>query len=182
MPSDYKEQLNKLVEKKKKQIPTSLSDVALKNIFETLEETPRYLAAIANRFDEKTWLDPIIAGKRSFRETLIHLLNIEGLNYTTIYPAFLLSKPMIYPLHAERDFDRLNLFVNFKMPDLLLAFDLERRKSLCFLRSLNKSDWSKELVEENKKRNETIYWRARCLAIHDYTHVYILKFQLGDTV
>lgn len=181
MRSEYKEQLNKLVQKKKKEIPTSLSDAALDNIFETLENTPRYLtSAAANHFNEKSSVDPIITGKRSFRETVIHLLNIEALNYTTIYPAFLLSNPKVYPLHAERDFGKLNLFVNFRMPELLLAFDLERRKSLCFLKSLKKSDWSKKLIEENKKRQETIYWRARGLAIHDYTHVYILKFQLGE--
>jgi len=177
---DYKEQLNKLVQKKKKEIPTSLSDVALKSIFEILEETPRYLTSIAKHFDEKSSLEPIVVGKRSFRETLIHLLNIEGLNYTTIYPAFLINKPKIYSLHAERDLDRLNLFVNFQISELLLAFDLERRKSLSFLRSLKKNDWSKELLEDNKKRQETIYWRARGLAIHDYTHVHILKFQLGE--
>ena len=35
MAKDYKEQLNKLVEKKKKEIPTAQSDDAIKNIFET---------------------------------------------------------------------------------------------------------------------------------------------------
>ena len=119
MSSDYKERLNKLVQKKKKEIPTSLSDAALQSIFETLEETPRYLTFVAKHFDEKSSLKPIITGKRSFRETLIHLLNIEALNYTTIFPAFLLNKPKVYPLHAERDFDRLNLFVNFQMHELL---------------------------------------------------------------
>src|SRR5262245_49999927 len=102
MSSDYKERLQKLVEKKKKEIPTAQSDQSLANIFETLEETPRYLDSISSRFNEKTSLEPIIAGKRSFRETLIHLLNIEALNYTTIYAAYLLDKPKVYPLHAER--------------------------------------------------------------------------------
>jgi hypothetical protein len=178
MAKDYKEQLNKLVEKKKKEIPTAQSDDAIKNIFETLEETPRFLIAIAKRFDEKTSLNPIIEGKRSFRETLVHLLNIEGLNYTTIYPAFLLNKPKVYPLHAEKDFDRLSLFTDFKLKDLLQAFDLERKKTLSFLRSLKPNDWIRQLVEDNKARQETIYWRARGLAVHDYTHVHILKFQM----
>src|SRR5262245_36649198 len=126
MKSDYKEELNKLVEKKKKEIPTSLSDVALANIFTILEYTPIYLNSIAKHFDEKSSLTPIMEGKRSFRETLIHLLNIEGLNYTTIFPAFLLNKPMVYPLHAEKDFDRLNLFTDLRLKELLEAFILER--------------------------------------------------------
>ena len=167
-----------MIEKKKREFPTTQSDIAIKNVFETLEETPRFLNTVAKRFDEKTALNPIIEGKRSFRETLVHLLNIEGLNYTTIYPAFLLSKPKIYPLHAERDFDRLSLFGDFKMKDLLLAFHFERKKTLSFLGSLKPNDWNKQLVEDNKARQETIYWRARGLAVHDYTHVYILKFQM----
>lgn len=171
--------MNHLVQAKKKAIPTSLSDAAIRNIFETLEETPAHLTAIAKRFDEKTSLEPIIPGKRSFRETLVHFLNIEGLNYTTIYPAFLLKKPEVHSIHAERDFGRLNLFADFQLPELLSAFKLERKKTLGFLKSLKKSDWSKQLIEENKQRQETIYWRARGLAIHDYTHVHILKFQLG---
>lgn len=177
MKPDYKDELNKLVQKKKKEIPTSFSETAVTNIFATLEHTPDYLVFMAKNFDDNTSLEPIIKDKRSFRETLIHLLNIEGLNYTTIYPAFLLNKPKVYPIHAERDFGRLGLFQDFQLKELLEAFCLERKKTLSFLKSLKRSDWLKQLVEENKARKETIYWRARELAIHDFTHIQILKFQ-----
>ena len=177
MKPDYKEELNKLVEKKKKEIPTSFSEVAVNNIFTLLEYTPNYLTSVARHFNDKSSIKPIVEGKRSLRETLIHLLNMEGLNYTTIYPAFLLNKPTIYPIHAERDFDRLNLFSDFHLNELLGAFCFERRKSLSFLKSLSERDWFKQLTEKDKTREETIYWRARVLAIHDFTHVQILKFQ-----
>jgi len=84
---------------------------------------------------------------------------------------------MIYPLHAEKDFDRLSLFSGLGLNELVEAFSLERKKTLNFLKSLRKSDWCRQLKEENKAREETIYWRARGLAIHDFTHVQILKFQ-----
>ena len=122
MNADYKEELNKLVQKKKKDIPTSYSEGSVANILTTLEYTPVYMASIATRFDDKTGIVPIIDGKRSFRETLIHLLNIEGLHYTTIYLAFLLDNPKIHPIHAERDFDRLRLFADFRISNG--AFDL----------------------------------------------------------
>jgi hypothetical protein len=156
MKSDYKEELDKLVQKKKKEIPTSFSEVAVNNIFTILAFTPKYLTSVAKHFDDKSSLEPIIEGKRSLRETLIHLLNMEGLNYTIIYPAFLLSKRTIYPIHAERDFDRLNLFSDFHVNELLEAFCFERRKSLSFLRSLKKSDWLRQLTEKDKAREETI--------------------------
>jgi hypothetical protein len=179
MKSDYKKELLKLVENKKKEIPTTFSQDAVKNIFVTLEYTPEFLSAFSTRFNDKTSLKPLMKGKRSLRETLVHLLNIEGLHYSTIYPALLLKKPKIYPIHAERDFDRLSLFSDFNLVELLQAFRFERRKTLNFLRSLKNGDWSRQLSEAGKAREETIYWRVRGLAIHDYTHVEIIKFQTG---
>jgi len=84
---------------------------------------------------------------------------------------------MVYPLHAEKDFDRLNLFSGLPLGELLEAFGLERNKTLNFLKSLKKTYWSRQLREENKAIEESFYWRARGLAIHDFTHVQILKFQ-----
>ncbi|MFN0215878.1 MAG: hypothetical protein ACKVT2_16590 [Saprospiraceae bacterium] len=80
MKSSYKAELNKIVQKKRAEMPTSFSETALDTIFATLEFTPQYLTAIAKQFDDKSSIKPIIEGKRSFRETLIHLLNFEGLN------------------------------------------------------------------------------------------------------
>lgn len=179
MKSPYKTELDKLVQKKKDEIPTCFTDFAIDNIYATLEYTPHFLTTIAQNFDDKSSLDPIIEGKRSFRETLIHLLNFEGLNYTTVYPSFLLNKPKVYPIHAERDFDKLNLFSDFQLNELLAAFAFERKKYLNFLKSLKKKDWLKQLTEEGKEREETIYSMARRTAIHDFIHVQILKFQIG---
>lgn len=177
MKSRYKVELDKLVQKKRNEMPTSFSEVVLDTIFATLEYTPQYLTAIANKFDDKSSLRPIIEGKLSFRETLIHLLNFEGLNYTTVYPSLVLNKPQVYPIHAERDFDRLNLFADFQLNDLLLAFCIERKKYITFLKSLKKKDWNREMTENGKAREETIYSMARRTAVHDFTHIQILKFQ-----
>jgi hypothetical protein len=178
MSSEYKAALNKLVTKKKKEIPTIISEQALINTFEILESTPEELIAIADNISKENFDKPIIPGKRSFRETLIHLLNIEALNYTTIYPAFLLDKANVYPLHAERDIHRLGLFENFTKEELLTVFGYERMKTMNFFKALKSEEWSKQLIEENKQRQETIYWRARGHALHDFTHMLILKFQL----
>ncbi|MCB1025734.1 MAG: hypothetical protein KDB79_15155 [Acidobacteria bacterium] len=178
MSSDF-ESLNILLRKKKKLVPTNCSEAAVKNILLMLEELPKELRLIAARFDERSSLEPIIEGKRSLRDTLLHLLNIEGLNYTTIFPAFLLDKPTIYPLHAERDLRKLNLFSDFSFEGLLETFCLERRKTLNFLRSLEMQDWTKQMIKSGKAREETIYSRARELAMHDFVHVQTLKFQLN---
>ncbi len=181
MRPNYKDELEKSVQLTKKKIPTTFSESAVTNVFRILENTPKYLTSVTKHFDDNSSRNPLSDGKRSFRETLIHLLNIEFLNYTTIYPAFLLNKPVIHPIHSERDFDRLSLFLDFELNELLDAFCMERRKSLSFLKSLKESDWMKQLVEVNKAREETIYWRARGLAIHDFTHIQILNFQMKNS-
>lgn len=177
MKSNYKAELDKLVQKKRNEIPTSFSENALDTIFATIEYTPHYVISIAKKFDDNSSLIPIIEGKRSFRETLIHLLNFEGLNYTTVYAAFLLDKPHVYPIHSERDFDKLNLFADFQLSDLIMAFCFERKKYINFLKSLKKKDWNRAMIEDGKAREETIYLMARRTAVHDFTHVQILKFQ-----
>ncbi|MBK9048618.1 MAG: hypothetical protein IPL74_18655 [Bacteroidetes bacterium] len=177
MKSSYKAELDILVQKKKMEIPTIFSEEAVKTIFSTLEYTPQYLTAIAKQFDDKSSLQPIIEDKRSFRETLVHFLNFEGLNYNTIYPTFLISKPQIYPIHAEKDFNRLNLFGDFQLEDLLTAFCYERKKYLNFLKALKKNDWNKQMIESGKAREETIYLMSRKTSLHDFTHIQILKFQ-----
>lgn len=178
MSSAYKPALNKLLGKKKKEIPTKISELALQKIYEILESTPEKLNKISGYFKNENFNKPIIPGKRSFRETLLHILNIEALNYTTIYPALLLDKPEVYPLHAERDIQRLGLFENFTREELLTGFMYERKKTINFFNVLSPEQWSRQIIELNKKRKESIYWRARGLALHDYTHILILKFQL----
>ena len=179
MMKNYKSELTNLVSKKKKEFPTVFSETAYKNIIEILRETPQIISILSKKFDNKTSLTPIIKGKWSFRETLIHILNIEVLNYTTIYPAYLLDKPFVYPLHAERDIKKLNLFKDFSLSELVNEFKSERRKLLNFLEGLDYKDLKRNIIEKNKAREETIYWRLRGLALHDFTHIHILNFQLG---
>ncbi|MBL7998040.1 MAG: DinB family protein [Candidatus Kapabacteria bacterium] len=179
MSADYKQKLHTIIEAKKKEMPSQGSVNAILSIMATLQETPRYLRSVAPRFPEERSRVPIMEGKRSFRQTVEHLLNIEALHYTTIYPAFLLPTPDVYPLHAERHIARLQLFDSFTMEELLTVFEFERRKSLSFLESLTAGDWLRTIREQGKKRQESIYWRARTLALHDVTHVHIIMFQLA---
>lgn len=179
MIKNYKSELNILLSKKKKEIPTVFSETAYNNIIDTLRETPKVIHDLSKFFDNKSSTKPIIEGKWSFKETLIHILNIEILNYTTIYPAYLLDKPIVYPLHAERDIKKLNLFKDFSLSELVNEFKSERRKLLNFLEGLDYKDLHRKIIEKNKTREETIYWRLRGLALHDFTHIQILNFQLG---
>jgi len=178
LTENYKLQVNALLANAKKQIPTAFSEAAVSNALGILESTPSALKEISSNISEEGFAEPIIPGKRSFKETLHHFLNIEALNYVTIYPALLIEKPKVYGLHAERDLGKLRLYEDFTRDELLTSFELERRKTLNFLKALKKGDWLRQIIEGGKSRQETIYWRTRALALHDYTHLLILRFQL----
>ncbi|MFN8278437.1 MAG: hypothetical protein U0T84_13215 [Chitinophagales bacterium] len=180
-PANYKDEVHRIVQQKKQAIPTAFSAPAVTAILATLEDTVLYLQALARKFDDKSARLPIVAGKRSFRETLIHLLNFEALHYHTAYMALLLREPKVYPIHAERDIARLKLFAGFTVDELVQSFCLERKKYLSFLRALQQPDWARSIEEAGKARHENIYLMARRTAIHDYTHIQILIFQTGFT-
>lgn len=178
LTEDYKVRVNALLADAKKQIPTAFSEPAVSKALHILESTPAALKELSSYISEKDFAKPITKGKRSFKETLHHFLNIEALNYVTIYPALLIDKPRVYGLHAERDLGKLRLYEGFTRAELLTSFQLERRKTLNFLKSLEKDDWQRQIVESGKSRQETIYWRTRALALHDHTHLLILRFQM----
>ena len=178
MAVNYKAQLIQLVDRKKALIPTACTEEGIANALKILETMNERITELALRFDEATALAPLAPGKRSFKETLIHLMNIESLNYITIYAAYLIKMPQVYPLHAEKHLSKLNLYSSFSLAELNASFILERKKTLCFLHQLKPADWNRQMIETGKKRSESIYWRTRGLALHDYTHLLILHFQL----
>jgi hypothetical protein len=44
---------------------------------------------------------------------------------------------------------------------------------------LSEQGWAKSVREEGKKRRESVYWKARALALHEWHHVHSIKGRLG---
>lgn len=179
MTESYKAEVNARLAEARKKIPTVYSEAAAGAALGILVSTPAALMEISSRISVEDFAQPIMPGKRSFKETLMHFLNIEALNYVTIYPAFLIDKPEVHDIHAERDLGRLRLYEDFTKTELLKAFELERKKTLNFLRALKQTDWQRQIIESGKARQESIYWRIRALALHDYAHLLILRYQMN---
>lgn len=181
MNVNYREMLAQKVNMKKRLMPTTYSEAAVEAIRFTLADTPLFIAAFVHQISEESAHQPLMEGKRSIYDTLLHLLHFEALHHTLSYPTKLLSQPHVYPIHPERDISKLKLYANFSLSELVQAFQYERRKYLNFLNSLSHEDWQRTMIESGKARKETLYLAARRTALHDYAHIQIISFQTGFT-
>lgn len=178
MAVNYKPELKELMNSVKKNIPTIQSESGKKNIYRILNNTYDELFNLIRHIPAQDLNKPLIPGKRSFRENLIHLLNVEYLNKMIITQALTIVKPLVLPLHAEKDIGKLSLFESLSTNELLSYFKLTRKILLKLLVSLSEEQWSRQILEKNKSRQESIYWRIRLLALHEFEHISIMKLQL----
>lgn len=178
MSADYKTDLKKIMDTVKKSVPTIQSVSGIKSIYSILKNTHNDLLKLQKYIPVKDLDMPLIPGKRSFRQNVIHLLNSENLNSMIIIQALTIDKPELLPIHSERDIGALSLFEEFDIKELLTYFKLRRRMLMSLLNSLTNEQWARKIIEKNKSRQESIYWRARSLALHEYEHIQIMKFQM----
>ncbi|HMQ69457.1 MAG TPA: DinB family protein [Ignavibacteria bacterium] len=162
----------------KKSIPAVQSESAVKNIFTILISTHDELYKLSKLIPEKDHNKPLISGKRSFRGNLIHLLNIEEVYSMTLLQAITVDSPEVFRIHPERDIGKMKLFDQMSTNELLSYFKLRRKILTDLLKSLSKDQWSRVIIEKNKARKESVYWRMRVVALHEYEHIQIIKLQL----
>jgi hypothetical protein len=62
--------------------------------------------------------------------------------------------------------------------DLLSYFKVRRAVLLRVLYSLTEEQWGRAIREEGKKRKESLYWRARTIAMHELDHLTDLRNKL----
>jgi hypothetical protein len=114
---------------------------------------------------------PLGEGERSLTETLAHLVNSEARTSESIYLALLLDEPLMANIHSERDWGQLLRYDLSDFDDLLAYFKFRRVVMLRVMSGLNEMQWSRAIREEGKQRKESVYWRARSLALHEVEHV-----------
>jgi hypothetical protein len=121
---------------------------------------------------------PLGEGERSFVETLAHLINSEARTSEAIYLALLLDTPLLPDIHSERDWGALLRIDLFHPEDLMAYFTFRRAVLLRVLNSLTDTRWSRTIREPGKQRQESIYCRARSLALHELDHITDLETKL----
>lgn len=116
-------------------------------------------------------LAPPPPGQRTFTEILAHLLNCEARSAEAIYLALLADNPLLLPIHPERQWGNLLHYEHLSNEQLLAYFSFRRTLLLRVLTGLSDEQWARTISEPGKKRQESVYWLARSLALHELEHL-----------
>lgn len=155
----------------KKAISTESTKANIANVMELLTATPVKLERLSVMLDAVQVRQPVKPGERSFSEVLAHLIHCEARSSEAIYLALLASEPTLPSVHPERQWGKLLRFDLLDISELLVYFRLRRTVLLRVLASLPEARWNRSVCESGKKRKDSVYWRARAMALHELEHV-----------
>jgi len=162
----------------KKAISTELTTMNIAKVLELLMDSPVQLDELSRAGMEEELRQPLGSGERSFTEDLAHLIHSEARTSEAIYLALLLDKPLMPEVHSERQWGQLVRYDLLALSDLLSYFKLRRAVLVRVLTPLTVEQWSRTIREVKKKRQESVYWRARSLAMHELDHLTDLQNKL----
>jgi hypothetical protein len=165
----------------KKSISTYPTQANITAIMSILNEVPRQLETLSALLSPKQLRAPLAEGERSFIENVAHIINCEAITAEAIYEALLLDEPLIANIHPERQLGKLLRLELFETAELITYFKFRRMLLLRVLNGLNDAQWNRVIREEGKQRKESVYWRARTLALHELEHVTDLERKLLKT-
>ena len=162
----------------KKSVSTDLTNANIAKIKDLLADTPRQLERISQSLSEDQLRQPLGTGERSFIEDLAHLIHTEARSSEAIYLALLLDEPLVPDIHPERQWGKLLRFDVVPFSELVAYFKVRRAVLLRVLASLTDEQWARSIREPGKKRQESVYWRARTIAMHELDHLTDLQSKL----
>ena len=163
----------------KKSISAEPTKANRTKVTELLADTPARLESLSKPLSAEQLCQPLGDGERSFTEDLAHLIHCEARSSEAIYLALLMDEPVFPDIHPERQWGRLLRLDLFPFQDLLAYFKFRRAVLLRVLASLTEEQWTRVIREEGKKRKESVYWRARTIAMHELDHLADLQRKLN---
>lgn len=161
-----------------KAITTDQTAENIAKVIEVLTESPVRLEALRKSVSAEKLRQPLGKGERTLVEVLSHLLNTEARSSEMIYQALLVKEPFFADIHPERDWGKLLRFDLLDFSELLAYFNIRRKVLLRVLIGLKEKDWARAVREEGKQRKESVYWRARTIAMHELDHLGDLEKKL----
>ena len=154
-----------------KRISTNQTPDNVAQVLGLLAATPRQLAALSAGLDVAAWHRPLGLGQRSPVEILAHLINVEARSHEAIILALAADEPLLTPVHPERQYGRLLRHDLLPPAESLAYFGYRRAALLRLLGGLSDAQWTRVIREPGKARHESVYWRARSLALHEAEHL-----------
>jgi hypothetical protein len=162
----------------KKLITTDQTPANIAKVLEILAESPARLDSLSKGVSAEQLRQPLGNGERTPTEVLAHMINGEARSSEMIYQALLVNEPFFADIHPDRNWGKLLRFDLLEFADLLAYFKLRRKVLLRVLSGLKEGGWARCVREEDKQRKESVYWRARTIAMHELDHVGDLEKKL----
>lgn len=162
-----------------KPISTDLTPENITKVMEMLTRSPVRLEALINSVPVEKLSQPLGKGERTPAEVLAHMINGEARSSDMIYQALLVNEPFFPDIHPDRNWGKLVRFDLLEFSELLAYFKIRRKVLLRVLTELKEKDWSRTVREEGKQRKESVYWRARTVAMHELDHLEDLEKKLN---
>ena len=163
----------------RKRLTARTSDERIALILDTLEAAPGRLRELSDGLSGAQLNLPLGAGERSFKRDLTHLIYCAERGAIPIYYALASDQPLMPRIHAERQWGKLLRYEAFALPELFAYFSFSRRALLNVLRRLSSPQWQRTIQPEGKRRQESVYYSARGLCLHEYGHLEDLARKLG---
>jgi hypothetical protein len=163
----------------KKAITPDQTPENIAKVMEVLTESPVRLKALSKSISAEKLSQPLGKGERTPTEVLAHMLNGEAISSEMIYRALLVNEPLFEDIHPERDWGKLLRFDLLDFSELLAYFIIRRKVLLRVLSGLKEKEWGRTVREEGKQRKESVYWRARTIAMHELDHLGWLEMKIG---
>jgi hypothetical protein len=161
-----------------KTISTQQSASNISLILGLLETTAPRLHDLSRPLSGLQLRQALAPGKRSLTQEIAHLLNCEARSSESLYRALLEPEPLVAALHPEHQWGKLLQLEQLEFGDLLVYFTLRRTVLLRVLYALSDQDWARTMREPGKRRQESVYWKARALALHEQHHVRLTQERL----
>lgn len=163
----------------KKSVSTDQTSANIAKVMGVLAESRARLEALNESVSPERLRQPLGKGERTPTDVLAHMINGEARSSEMIYQALLVKEPFFADIHPERDWGKLLRFDLLDFSELLAYFIIRRKVLLRVLSGLKDKDWARAVREEGKQRQESVYWRARTIAMHEMDHLGDLESKLG---
>lgn len=163
---------------KKKPISTEQTRANIAQVMAILGGSPAWLERLRAGLTGEQLHQPLGQSERSFIENLAHLVNSEARACEAIYLALLVHEPLLADVHSERQWGKLLRFDRLPFEELLAYFNTGRAVLLRVLSGLDEDQWARRVRETSKRRQESVYWKARALALHELEHLTDLEAKL----
>ena len=162
-----------------KRLATKPSDERIALILEILAVAPARLQDLSAGLSDAELDQPLGAGERSFKRDLTHLIYCAERGSDPIFHALILKLPFMPRIHAERDWGALMHYEAFDISELMAYFSFRRAALLHILKTLSRDQWDRSVQREGVKRSESVYYSARGLCLHEYSHLEDLTGKLA---